>query len=110
MNNNLALKAIGLTFGMSILAGTALAETQAGNPFLPSYSRTDTITLAFKGKPPYRNRNQVLAKLRAQEAARAETENLEKTELSAMEIGANADETVSTTKNTKKRYGHPYHR
>ena len=101
---------LGLTFGLSLLSGSAMSDTQTSNMFLPSYSTTEIITVAFKGKPPYRNRHQFLAKLRAQEAARTETESLEKTELSAMEIGEKANESPVTGKSLRKSYGHPYHR
>ncbi len=103
-------KSLALIFGLSMASGIATAESQSENPFHPSYSSAETITVAFKGKPPYKNRAQHLAQLRAQQAARAETEALEKTELSALEIG---DETVKSTSKTKKfrrKTGHPYHR
>ena len=103
-------KSLGFIFGLSLVSGIASAETLSENPFLPSYSSAETITVAFKGKPPYKNRAQHLAQLRAQQAARAETETLEKTELSALEIGGETVKSTSKTKKYRKNYGHPYHR
>ena len=110
MKKHSVLKKLGITCGLSIIAGTALADAQPGNPFLPSYSSAETITVAFKGKPPYRNRAQHLAQLRAQQAAKAETENLERTELSALEIGDETGKSTTPSKKYRKKYGHPYHR
>ena len=110
MNNLPALKPFGLAFALSILASTAMAETQDDNFFLPSVSPAEKITVAFKGKPPYRNRHQVWAQRRAQKAASGETENLEKTELFALETGGNNEESPVIKKSVRKRYGHPYHR
>ena len=118
MCNRSTLKIFGLTFGLSILASSAVADSQGDNLFLPSVSSTETITLAYRGKPPYKNRQQVRAKLNAQQdvsaklktqqAARAK--NLDKTELSALEISEIDDKSPNTGKNTRKRHGHPYHR
>lgn len=103
-------KSLGLIFGLSMTTGIATAGSQTENPFLPSYSSAETITVAFKGKPPYKNRAQHLAQLRAQQAARAETEALEKTELSALEISGESGKSTSKTKRFRRKTGHPYHR
>lgn len=106
MSNRPAL----IIFGLSILAGSAMAEPQRGNLFLPSVTPAKMITAGFTGKPPYRNRHQFITKIKEQKAARAATENLDKTELSALEISEKDDKSPITGKSTRKRYGHPYHR
>ena len=118
MNTRSAFVIFGLSLGLSILASAAMADSQDDNLFLPSISSTETITLAYRGKPPYKDRQQVSAKLKAQQdvsaklqtqqAARAK--NLDKTELSALEISEKDDKSPSIGKSTRKRYGHPYHR
>ena len=110
MKNITFSKSLSLAAGLSILAGTALADSQVNHLFLPSNTPAETITVAFKGKPPYHNRQQVRAQRRAQETARAEIENLEKTELSALEIDVNSEEPPVNKKSSRKKYGHPYHR
>lgn len=118
MCNRSAFKIFGLTLGLSFIASSATADSQLDNLFLPLVSSTETITVAYRGKPPYRDRQQVRAKLKAQQdvSARLNTQqaarakNLDKTELSALEISEKEDKSPITGKSTRKRYGHPYHR
>ena len=118
MCNRSAFKIFGLSLGLSILASSAMADSQDDNLFLPSASSIGTITVAYRGKPPYRNRQQVRAKLNAQQDVSAKLQaqqaarvkNLDKTELSALEISEKDDKSPNTGKNTRKRYGHPFHR
>ncbi len=103
-----AFKIFGMSFGVGILASSALAAAPGDNQFVSSIASTETIIVAYREKPPYRNRGQVRARLKAQQVAR--TKGLEKTELSAMEISEKDDKSPFSGKNTRKRYGHPYHR
>ncbi len=91
-----------LTFAASVsliitsLGQSVLADSSASNPFLSGIQQEPHTLVArgFSGKPPFRNRPQILKQRK-----------LERTEIAAFEI-QNASEKKS---NLKRKLGHPLH-
>lgn len=99
----------GLAIGASVVMSTAvIADTRLENLFLSNYTPAETITVAFKGKPPYRNRLQISRKRKSENTNSSATRGIERTEIYALEI-TDEVETSSKKASTRRRHGHPYH-
>lgn len=106
MNYMKALKTFTASVVLACSAGSVSAGSNSNYLFLRSNTEADSMTLAFTGKPPFRNRHVLNAKRRAH-AEQLNKANTERTEMSALEI---KDKDKQVRKSTRKRYGHPFHR
>lgn len=103
---NMLIKKCAISFMLVTGASCVFAGSDSNYQYLRSHTDSEVITLAFAGKPPFKNRH-ILNSKRREQAQQLSKANIEKTELSALEIHEKGEQ---LRKSTRKRYGHPFHR